>query len=375
MIGHYWAPSKQGTAGGSLHRNVLWAASGSRAKRLCWLLFLVIPAGCNEGGRRSSKQEPPVARVLKVTSESEADAISAPGVVSFRHEVPLGFITAGRIGSVLVEEGDRVRAGQLLASLDAAPDLAARDASAAERIRAEAAYQRSAALKVNGWVTQAAVDGAVAALRTARANERSTSFRLLHSRIYASGPGVVLTRSAEPGQVAEAGRPVLVLGEEGAGYVLRVALSDRRAAMVTPGASAQVIVDALGSVILSGQVVEIGAAADAATGTFQLKIAIPPESRLRAGQVGTASITTSRHPDQRIAIPPSAIFSARAGVGFVHLVDIRSGRISNRRVLLGEIAGDHAVPVVSGLRPGDWVVVSNTRPLGDGDVIRPSFAS
>ncbi|MGL1558174.1 HlyD family efflux transporter periplasmic adaptor subunit, partial [Vibrio parahaemolyticus] len=87
-----------------------------------------------------------------------------------------------------------------------------------------------------GWITRPRLETAKATLEAADAAVAQARFQTSHATIIAPGPGVVLSRLTEPGQVVAAGTPVLAVGDEASGYVLRVPLSDRDAARLTMGA-------------------------------------------------------------------------------------------------------------------------------------------
>jgi RND family efflux transporter MFP subunit len=327
-------------------------------------------AACGSDPAPKAVAEPPQIRVARIGSSSTAAEVTAAGTVALRRETALGFTSPGRIVRLAVNEGDRVQRGQLLAALDATTTASTLATARAERVRAAQEYRRSASLLEKGWVTRPRVESAEATLRAAEANERSAGFQSNNSRIVAPGPGVVLSRLAEPGQVVDAGTPVIVLGEAASGYVLRLAVPDRDAARLSAGAPATVTIGALGGEPITGTIIEIAGRADPATGTFLVEIALPADPRLRSGQVGAARMVAGGAQDQQLSVPPSAVFAPRAGQGFVYVVDPATRKVAARRVTLGETA-DTAIRVTGGVRSGEVVAVSGVDRLKSGEVIRP----
>lgn len=338
-------------------------------KRWIWISTMLV-AGCGSEPAPKAPAQPPEIRVARIGSSTSAGEVSAAGTVALRRETSLGFTSPGRIIRLAVNEGDQVQRGQLLAALDATTTASTLATARAERVRAAQEYRRSAALLEKGWVTRPRVESAEATLRAAEANERSAGFQSNNSRILAPGPGVVLSRLAEPGQVVDAGTPVIVLGEAASGYVLRLAVPDRDAARLGAGAPATVIIGALGGEPITGTIIEIAGRADPATGTFLVEIALPADARLRSGQVGTARIVAGGAGSDQLAVPPGAVFSPRAGQGFVYVVDPATRKVAARRVMLGE-TGDAAIRVTGGVRGGEFVAVSGVDRLKDGQTIRP----
>lgn len=333
----------------------------------CWL------AACGQAPVAPTAAVPPQVRVAQVGGATAPDRIVATGTVGWRRETTLGFTSAGRITTMRVDEGDSVRAGQLLAALDPTTVAAGVSTARAERDRAAAEYTRSAKLLEQGWVTRPRVDNARAALAAADANVRSAGFQSQNAAIVSPGAGVVLARLADAGQVVAAGAPVLTVGEAGGGRVIRLPLVDRDAARLRIGAPATVRLAAIDGA-LSGSVIEIGGRAQQATGTFLVEIALPNDARLRAGQIGEVSITASGSGRTSLAVPPAAVFAPRAGQAFVYVVDPATKRVKLRRVGIGE-AGDSAIRITGGIRPGEWVATSRLDRLADNMAIAPLKAT
>lgn len=317
---------------------------------------------------------PPQVRVAPVGGDVQAAEVTGVGTVALRREASLGFTSAGRILRMTVNEGDRVHRGQLLAALDTTTVAADLARARAERARAAAEYKRSETLMAQGWITRPRLENAKAALESADAQVRAAGFQTANATIVAPGSGTVLARLTEPGQVVAAGTPVLIVGEEASGYVLRVPLSDRDAARLTAGTPATVTLAALGDAPMAGRVVEIGGRADRATGTFAVEIGLPDDKRLRSGQIGNARITAGGVGQSVLRVPANAVFAVRAGEGFVYVVDRGRKTVALRRVGVAE-ATDSGVRVTNGLTRGELVATSRVDRLKDGMKIEPIGAS
>jgi RND family efflux transporter MFP subunit len=334
------------------------------------ILFLAMAlSACSAQPKADAPPAPLQVRITQVGGETTADTVDGVGTVALQRETSLGFTSAGRIARLAVNEGDNVKAGQLLAALDATTTGADFAAARAERDRAAAEYARSSKLLADGWVTRPRVESARAALQVAEARVRSAGFQTRNSAIVAPGAGIVLARLAEPGQVVAAGTPVLVLGERASGYVLRLPVADRDAARLRVGAPATVRLSAIDGE-LSGQIREIAGRADRTTGTFAVEIALPDDPRLRSGQIGSASIVAAGAGSETLAVPPAAVFAPRAGQGFVYVVDLATKRVKLRRVTLSE-ASDTAIRVTGGLAKGEWVALSRVDRLTDNMPVEP----
>lgn len=343
---------------------------GKVGRAFCFAAALVALAGCSKSPSSPPVADAPIVRTARIAAATDVPGLEATGSVALRRELALGFTTAGQIATITVNEGDRVAKGQLLAALNADQVASALVAAQAEQRRAAAEYQRSVALREQGWITELRLENARAALDAARANVRARDFASQTARIYAPSDGVVLARMAEPMEVVAAGTPIIALGAESGGYVLRVPLSDRDSAQITQGARAQVKLDALDQV-LEGQVIEIGGRSDRATGAFTVEISLPNRPGLRSGLIGRVKIETapSARASAQVLVPPGALYQARAGEGFVFVIDEKNvARL--RKLQLGE-TDDRGTQILAGLRPGDRVAISSLDLLRDGQRVTP----
>ena len=345
--------------GGAYFRHVM--------RKLIFAGLLALSA-CGSPAPRPVEPAPFAVSVSQVRASTELARVAAVGTVRLRQETSLGFTSPGRIARIAVNAGDRVAKGQLLATLDMTTVVAQLGAASSEQLRAAAELRRAKALLAGGWVSPARVDTAQAAYDSAVAGTRVRRFATDTARIYAPSAGVILARPAEPSQVVDSGTPVIVLGEEARGYVLKVPLSDRDAARVAVGSAATVQIASLGGASIAGQVVQIGGRADQGTGTFEAEISLPAASGLRSGQIGRAAIV-ARDQAAGVLVPPAAVFAPRAGEGFVYVLPNGSDRVELRKVAISE-AQDQGVRVLSGLAPGEWVIVSGVDRLRDQQRVR-----
>src|SRR5690606_286500 len=128
------------------------------------------------------------------------------------------------------------------------------------------------------------------AAEVARADLASAAFNRRYAVIVAPAAGVVLGRSAESGETVAPGAAVLVFGSRARGSVVRVGLADRDRVRVQVGDAARVRFDALPGRAFDGRVSEIGAAAQAGTGTYAVEIAVPNAQGLASGLIGAVEI-------------------------------------------------------------------------------------
>ncbi|MBU6166157.1 MAG: efflux RND transporter periplasmic adaptor subunit [Alphaproteobacteria bacterium] len=339
-------------------------------------LATALLAGC--GAKESPRAAPERPRPVRLVTVGLADAsarLEVSGTVRLKRETALSFNAPGRIAAIFVQEGDRVRAGQLLARLDTTALGANVAAARAEVVRAQADVKRAEDLFAKGWVTAPRVEQARATMVAAVERARAAGFDVQLAALVAPSAGVVLARPGEPGQIAQPGVPVVTLGELGQGFVLQLPLADRDAARVRPGQRAEVTIPALGRQPLAAVVSEVGARGDDGTGTFRIELKLPADARLASGQIGTAQLVLG--PAQAgapLLVPASAVFAARADEGFVFVLEPATRRVRQRLVMLGTVS-DAGVVVTAGLQPGELVVATGLDRLRDGALVAAATAA
>lgn len=330
-------------------------------------------AGADDPAPAADTIYPVVLAVVQPASTSTV--ITAAGTVRYRYETPLGFTSAGKIATIRFQEGDRVVPGALIAALDATQVSAGLESARAEQQRATAELGRFQKLFEQGWVTRAQVERSEASARAAAAQVSTAGFASGTSRITAPAGGIVLARTAEPGQVVAAGTQVIVLGETSGGMVLRAPMIDSDISRLTPGMPVTVTLSGLPEDSIEGTISEIDARATAGSGAFEVTVALPANAGLRSGQIGTAQFRVAASPsDNGIAVPASAVFNVRAGEGFVYLYDAKAGRVRARAVQIGKV-DDRQLVITGGLKPGERIVASGIGLLVDGARVKPSATS
>ncbi len=359
---------RQGAEGSGLW--VTGHVSGTRAMALvgiCAGLALLVGCGSQAVPEPAAAELVPAA-LHRVGDSRAGNRSTASGTVRLRRETPLAFLSDGRVAAVAVREGDLVRAGQRLATLDRTA-IDAQAASAATRLRqADAELRRQRDLNAKGWVAKSRVETAEAAAETARADLSGARFTQTFATIAAPAAGVILSRTAEPGQTLAAGTPVLLLGEFSSGFVLRVDVPASRVAELRPGAEAQVIFRDGAAPRMTGRVIEIAGRADPRTGTFQVEFALPSDRALRSGLIGDVALSGVAS-GGALAIPATALFAARADEGFVWAVDPKTRKVAARMVQLGRVTPE-GVEILSGLTRGELIVAAGVDRLIEGATIK-----
>lgn len=325
-------------------------------------------AGCGDGKAPAEVREAAPVRVAPVVQAPAAESLRAVGVLAPADEVRLAFKTGGVIQSIGVEQGAAVREGQLLATL--AQDEVAAAVAQARAVAGQSArdLERGRALLADEVATREQVETLETAHEVANAQLRTALFNARHARIEAPADGVVLRRLAEPDEQVAPGQPVLVVGNTSGGWVVRASLADRDVVRIRAGDAAEVTLDAYPGRRFAAKVVEVAAAADPQTGTYEMKVSVEPAgARFVQGLV--AKVTVADPEAENVAVVPvTSLLEADGGLATVFV--IARGNVARKvSVRTGRLLGER-IEVVAGLDLGDQVVTEGAAWLDDNDDVR-----
>lgn len=338
---------------------------------------LLVLSGCT-GSKASTAaviaEERPRVELVTIAVRAEEGYIRASGLTGYKRELALGFKVGGVIERIATDAGQRVAAGQILASLKPVEVAAANQEAEAALARAETDLARNQALFDKGFVAQARLDDAKLAVERAKAARAARNFDRSTSIITAPAGGMILARLAEPAQVIAAGSPVLTLGEIGSGVVARVGVRARDVRDIKPGGPALVRGSELGDSAIAGKVAAIAASGDIANGDFEIEIAFPNAAKAPPPGVVIIGLFPREsgkdiRPTGSFVVPPLAVFDARADHGFVYVVD--ANNITHRRVVTTGGLVRNGIIVLAGLAEGERVIAAGGAYVRDGQQVDP----
>ena len=367
-----------------------------RRRRRRWIPYAIVAVlvalvvGYLSFGRAGPNDQPfgaadpnsqiPTVTVTKPGRATIVRDITATGTIAARREMPVGVAgEGGRVTRVLVDAGDWVEAGQVLATVDrsvqsqTAESLAAQVRVAeADAKLAQADLDRARQLVSRGFISQADIDNktatrdaAVARVNVAKAQLAETRARNGRLDIRAPAAGLVLTRGVEPGQIVSAGSGVLFRIARGGQMEMQAKLAEGDLARISTGAPATVTPIGTDKQF-KGQVWQISSVIDPDTrqGTARIALSYAPE--LRPGGFASARIIAGAN--QAPLLPESAVQSDGAQ-NFVYIID-KDDKAVRRNVTTGEVS-DAGVAIADGLDGTERVVVSAGAFLNPGDKVKP----
>ena len=300
-----------------------------------------------------------------VTPSTRAWSTTASGIVQANTSVDVAFQVPGKVVKVGPDEGQSVRAGQEIATLDPTDYRLAVEQASAQADRAARDRDRNQPLLASGGIAPADMDHLESGARQSAAAADLAKKRLADTHLAAPISGIIARRAVEVGATVAPGQPAFTIVDLDPVRV-RIGVPEADVGHVAEGAAATVRIPALDA-SFTGRVSLIGVVADPTTRSYTVEVSVPnPARRLRAGMVAEATITTGQT-TTAMMVPASAVVhdGGVSGTTIVYLLDRDDTRVHARRVTTGAAHGD-SLEITSGVTPTDQVVVAGQQRLRDG---------
>ncbi len=319
-------------------------------------------ASANAEGPRGT----PVA-AIEITPRDLSRTLSASGTVEPRVRIRLASRTAGTIDDVLVEVGDAVEQGQVLAQLDVSEERAELERARAQADEARVNYQRTAELRERGVASPAEYQRALSEVRVADSEQSLWETRVAFGRVTAPRDTVVTARYVEPGEAVHAQETLFELSAMDA-LVIRLGVSELDIAHLEPGQTVPVQLDAMPDNPLEASIRRIDPAAEPGSRLVMVEIALPAdaaEQGVRPGYLGRIRMAIDRRADV-LAVPAAAI-GEDGDKRYVYVIE--DEQLHYREIEPGVTRGPWR-EVVSGLEAGEVVLATNPIDMQDGQAVR-----
>ncbi|TVV72066.1 efflux RND transporter periplasmic adaptor subunit [Sphingomonas solaris] len=323
---------------------------------------------------------PPRVTVTVPGRQAVAGSITTTGTLAARREMPVGIAgEGGMISRVLVEPGDWVAAGQVLATIERSVQVqegaslaASINVARADAALAQSELDRAKALVARGFISKADIDrrtatrdAANARVKVAQAQYGQAGARIGRLDIRAPAAGLVLTRAVEPGQVVGPGSGTLFRIAKGGEMELAARLAEQDLARLRIGLPAQVT--PVGTATpFRGTIWQLSPIIDPQTRQGVARIALTYDPALRPG--GFAAATIASGSVDAPLLPESAVLSDAAG-NYVFVVG-PGNAVRRQAVKVGDVS-DAGITIVSGLTGTEQVVLAAGAFLNPGDKVTP----
>lgn len=350
---------------------------------LVFLSFILISVGCQK--QAAQREKPlPLVTAQQVETRSVEYTLRTTGLVEPWTDVRLSFQVGGKIQYGPPEEGDRVSAGDVVSRLNDADYRAQMEAARCQLDLARVETQRAGSdldryqkLYASGGISQKNLDDAVYALRAAEAREgqaasllKQAELAVEHTTLTSPFLGTVMKKISRQSEMVAAGTPVLVLGQLNPCKVV-ITVPSGQVENWEQGSEAWITNGEIPGSPVKGQEKKVRAvvhlispSAEGLTGSFRVDLKVDsPEVDLRPGRV--VEVTRNIATGNGLWIPLKSVVSRGENLKYVFVLKT-DGTVDQREIRPGRVAGD-LVQVLSGLNPGERVIVLMPEDLRNGD--------
>jgi membrane fusion protein (multidrug efflux system) len=293
--------------------------------------------------------------------------VALSGDVEGRRMASVGFLVPGKVAAVGPKEGDFVREGAVLATLDPRDYELHLELAAAQRARAEDEYGRAKIMFAQKGIAPNDFNKAEIGLRMARAQEAMAAKKVEDTKLVSPLAGVVARRAIEPGEQAGPGYPIFTIVQIDPVQV-RAGVPEAQIGRIAVGQKTTVVIPSLGNRSFQGHVRVVGVAADPASRTYTAKVEIAnKQGTIKPGMIAEIRIEGAERVNA-LTLPAEAIVRDAAGVTRVYVYNADDKRVYARRVDVGQAYGQE-VEVRSGLSADEKVVIGGQHRVREGSLV------
>jgi len=335
------------------------------------LLVVVLFTKCGE----QMKAAPPADDAVPVRTQPVIDTTWAPalnysGTIASTAEARLSFKIGGIISKIYVKEGDAVRKGQLLATLD----LTEVNAQAQQALQNMEKAKRDAGRIQNLYndtvATLEQLQNARTQLQVAEEGLRIAQFNQQYAQIRATENGTIVRKLMNEGEMAAPGAPVFFFsGTAGNDWVIRFGVADKDWAVLKNGDRATVELDAYPGKTFNGIVSEIAQGADPLSGTYEVEVKVLPGGhRFATGLFGRVHLQPAARQAIKL-IPIEAVAEASDRTGYVYTINEDQRTVTRHQVTIAFLEKDKAA-ITDGLDGVREVITDGVGYLTEKSVIK-----
>ena len=333
----------------------------------CFALPAVL-GGCNRGDASPAPQEDaatPVPVTVRMPLRTDLYATyEATANIDSEADAPVVARVPGDVVELLVEEGERVRAGQPLARLDGERLKLEMLAAKANLDLAQGEYDRHSDLHERGLVSRAMYDNLAFELEALKATFELKQLEYAYTTLRAPIDGLVAAREIRPGQNVLASQVTFRITDTDE-LVADLQIPQTELARIDAGQPVTLTVDSLPERVFAAEIVRVSPTIDTRNGTFRARARIPnADAALAPGMFARFSIAYERHVDA-LVIPRAALVQEDEETA----VYVVNGDVVERRVIATGIESGESVQVLDGLSEGDQVVITGQSALREGSKV------
>jgi len=334
--------------------------------------LLLLLSACQDAGApgvETAKEEdetPPVPVEVSTPNRGDVFAVySGTASLESDEEAEVAAKVGGEVIEIRAEEGDRVKAGQLLARLDGDRLRLEAERSHANLKKLEQEYNRNVELHERGLVSVGAFEDLKFQLDSLRAAHKLAKLELGYTEIRAPIDGVISERFIKVGNTISPNDPVFRITDMDP-LLAYLYVPEREYRKLSPGQVAELSLDALAGQRFQGTILRISPVVDPDTGTFKVTIAVPDDGmRLKPGMFGRFQIVYDSRTNV-LLIPRAAVVEEENSQ---HVFVVEDEKAVKKTISTGFTRGD-MIEVSEGLADDDRVIIMGQSGLKDGAAVK-----
>jgi RND family efflux transporter MFP subunit len=339
-------------------------------KMIMPLMAIFLLSACNqkENSETQASTRPIKVNIITVKEEPVVTGLRYSGTIEAWQTIPLNFQITGTVKEVLVDAGDVVHKGEVLATLDQTDAQNMYEITLSQYQQAKDAYDRHKTVHDNGSLPEIKWVEMESKLQQAQSSLNLAKNNLGKCTLCAPVNGMVGRRNSEPGMssISLTAAPIELVDIRQV-YV-KISVPENEVSKVSKGMKAEFSVSALNDRVFEGTLVNISPVADRISRTYEAKILVPnTDLALKPGMVCDVRMEKTMEKEM-IVIPYQCVSKDGGNHPFVFLVDLASKRVRKQVVQTGQYQGD-GLEVISGLEPGQTIVNGGKEKLSENSII------
>ncbi|CUH94983.1 putative membrane protein [Propionispora sp. 2/2-37] len=344
------------------------------------ILMLIFRSGVFSEKKLQTQEDSGVAvRVAAAQYQEVVPGLELSGTIEGKTSATISAKISGRVDAVLVEEGQQVKIGDPLVSLESVElknaVRTAQDAVTKAQVNYDLAladYNRYQKLFSQGAVSKQQLDTAEAKRKSAEADLSSAAASLNNAKqqlgygvVTSPVDGVVANKAVTVGQVVSPGAALMVVQDISQIHAV-VNIEQKDIGRVKVGQTAKVRVDAYADKVFAGTVEGMNPEAGSGNRMFRTKIKVDnADGALRSGMFAKIRLDTG-DPVQVLSIPQAAVLQKQ---GLYYVFSVEEGKAVRHQVEIGDVTDD-MIQIKDGLQAGDQVIISGVNQMKDGQIVK-----
>lgn len=339
-----------------------------------YLVFIIslgaIIGSCSKSTdqKKNEQEEISVVDIFPVLRKTLVENIEAAGVLSSKSEIKLAFKTGGLIKRIYVNEGQIVKAGQLLAELDLAEIDAQVNQAKIGLQKATRDFERIKKLYEDEAATQTNLLDANSSLELATQSMQAAVFNQKLSKIFAPVSGRILRKISEQGELITPFSPAFILatGSQSA-FIVSVGVADKEVVKLKVGNNATVNLDAYPDENFKATVSQIAQSVNPATGTYEVELQLSPNKKNMISGFVARAVIQPVNKNSSLVLPISGLVDADENTATVFVLERNIAK--KRQIKIGKIKGEE-IEVLDGLEENEQIITKGGGFLNDGQKVK-----